>query len=147
MAVSWKLHGRWIVPFVLMLIVTAFAVSSSRTDAGTPFVDDVMSSTSSRISYDVPASVVPRIGASDAVKAASAFAGRPITAHSVRVGLYNTLQKRNVPVWVIDADGLDLHLPGGDFFSGTPEPVTRAVILVSIDDGHIEGMYSGASSH
>lgn len=128
---------------VASVLLAGAAVLSSRGNAETPFIDEAIAATSARLDYNV-SQLVPVIDQQAAIRQARAFVGGTAVVRSARLAYYSNLQRTGMLVWVVDADGLNWRAAGGG--STTPlasrPSITRAGVLVSATDGHVELMFT-----
>lgn len=129
---------------VIAVILGAALVLGSGVEAQTPFIEQAIAGTSVRLDYAVVPLVSPPVGRDDAVRIARDFVGENASALSARLAYYDNVQRSRMLVWVVDAAGLNWRAVGGGL--NTPPSarpnITRAGVLVSATDGHVELMFT-----
>lgn len=128
----------------------AVFVQQKPAQADIPFVAESLESFGAKVDFVIPAHVRASVPEAAAQATARAFtrANPQARVLTSKLGLYSDLRDRNILVWVVELDGLNMPAIGGgmiDWTAPAPRTLTRAVVLVSATDkDSVFGMFSSA---
>jgi hypothetical protein len=137
--------------FLTLLAVSALTRTPQPATAAPPFVQDAVGAFGGSIAYGAAAGLTPSIAAPAAVASARKFTDASTVAvvHSAGLALYSDPKSKNVLVWVVDLDGLNMPAVSGGFANGqaaSSRVITRAVILVSATEADsIVGLFASGN--
>lgn len=117
--------------FLLLALVLTGTIPNSVTTT-TPLADQLLSRTNWRIDYQ-PTGASSAVPQEAAVSTARSFSHAPASAvvRSTRLGLLRSPLK-NEQVWVVELDGISLHLPGGPIIGAAASDGVHDLVAQSI---------------